>query len=71
MFDQASPSVDPVGDLGDLDLFEVDLLSARTSSQAEMCLKRKPKTNLFDLIEGQPGKEAPGKSQSKPPPPPP
>ncbi|XP_030940202.1 ensconsin-like [Quercus lobata] len=36
-----------------------------------MGLKRKPQTSLFDLIEDQPGKEAPGKSQSKPPPPPP
>ena len=36
-----------------------------------MGIKRKPQTSLFDLIEGQLGKEAPGKSQSKPPPPPP
>ena len=68
VFDQVSPSEDPSGDLGDPDLFEADLLSVGTSSQAEMGPKRKPPTNLFDLIEGQPGKDAPGKSQSKLPP---
>ena len=71
VFDQASPSEDPSGDLGDPDLSEADLLSVGTSFQAEMGFKRKPQTNLFDLIEGQPGKDAPGRSQSKPPPPPP
>ena len=55
-FDQADPSEDPSGDLGDLDLFEVELLSVGTSSRAEMGLKRKPPTSLFDLIEGQPGR---------------
>ena len=55
-FDQADPSEDPSGDLGDLDLSEAELLSVRTSSRAEMSLKRKPPTSLFDLIEGQPGK---------------
>ena len=72
VFDQASPSEDPSGDLGDPDLFEADLLSVGISSQAEMGFKRKPLTSLFDLIEGQPGKDALGKSQSKqllPPPP--
>ena len=32
VFDQANPSEDPSGDLGDPNLFEVDLLSAGTSS---------------------------------------
>ena len=71
VFDQVSPSEDPSGDLGDPDLSEAGLLSVGTSSQAEMGFKRKPTTNLFDLLEGQPGKESPGKSQSKPPFPPP
>ena len=71
VFDQASPSEDPSGDLSDPDLSEADLLSVGTSSQAEMGFKRKPQTNLFDLIEGQSGKDVPGKSQSNPPPPPP
>ena len=70
MLDQVSPSEDPSGDLGDLDLSEEDLLSVGTSSQAEMGFKRKPTTSLFILLEGQPGKDVPGKSQSKPPPPP-
>ena len=69
VFDQVSLSEDPSGDLGDPDLTVKDLLSAGTSSQAEMGFKRKPPTSLFDLIEGQPGKDAPGKSQSKLPPP--
>ena len=33
-------------------LTEADLLSIGTSSQAEMGFKRKPPTNLLDLIEG-------------------
>ena len=57
--------------MGDPDISEANFLLAGTSFQAEMGLKRKPQTSLFDLIEGQSGKEAPGKSQSKPPPPPP
>ena len=57
-FDQADPSEDPSGDLGDPDLSEAELLSVETSSQAEMGLKRKPPTSLFDLIEGQPRKGA-------------
>ena len=57
-FDQANPSEDPSGDLGDPDLSEAELLSVGTSSRAEMGLKRKPPTSLFDLIEGQPGKGA-------------
>ena len=71
MFDPVSLSEDPSGDLGDPDLFEADLLSVGISSQAEMGFKRKPLTSLFDLIEGQPGKDAPRKSQFKLPPPPP
>ena len=63
-FDQVNQSEDPSGDLGDPNLTEADLLSVGTSSQAEMGFKRKPPTSLFDLIEGQPGKDAPGKSQS-------
>ena len=69
MFNQVSPSEDPSGDLGDPDLSEADLLLVGTSSQAEMGFKRKPPTSLFDLIEGQLGKDAPGKSQPKLPPP--
>ena len=61
-FDQARSSADPVGDLGDLDLSEADFLLAGTASQAEMGLKRRPPTSLFDLIEGQSRKEAPRKS---------
>ena len=60
-FDQADPSEDPSGDLGDPDLFEAELLSVGTSFRAEMGLKRKPPTSLFDLIEGQPGKGAQGR----------
>ena len=36
-----------------------------------MGFKRKPSASLLDLIEGQPGKDVPGKSQPKLPPPPP
>ena len=71
VFNQISLFEDPSGDLSDPDLSEADLLSVGTSSQAEMGFKRKPQTSLFDLIEGQPGKDAPRKSQSKLPPPPP
>ena len=63
-FDQAVPSEDPFGDLGDLDLSEAELLSVGISSRAEMGLKRKPPTSLFDLIEGQSRKGAQGKPQS-------
>ena len=52
VFNQANPSEDPSGDLGDLDLSKADLLSAGTSSQAKMGFKRKPQTSLFDLIKG-------------------
>ena len=61
VFDQVNLSADPSGDLGDPSLTKVDLLSIGTSSQAEMGFKRKPPTNLLDLIEGQPGKDVPGK----------
>ena len=59
VFDQVSPFEDPFGDLGDPDLSEANLLSVGTFSQAEMSFKRKPTTSLFDLLEGQPGKNAP------------
>ena len=68
-FDQFDPSEDPSGDLGDPSLNEVDLQG--TSSQADMGFKRKPSASLLDLIEGQSGKDVPGKSQPKLPPPPP
>ena len=61
VFHQADPFADPFGDLGDPDLSETELMSVGTSSRAEMGLKRKPPTSLFDLIEGQPGKGAQGK----------
>ena len=70
-FDQAYPSEDPSGDLGDPNLSEAELLSVGISSRAEMVLKRKAPTRLFDLIEGQPGKDAQGKPQSNAPSPPP
>ena len=66
VFDPVSLFEDPSGDLGNPNLIEADLLSARTSPQSEMGFKRKPSTSLLDLIEGQPGKP-----QSKLPPPPP
>ena len=68
VFDQFDSSVDSSSDLGDPSLTEADLQG--TSSQAEMGFKRKPPASLFDLIEGQPGRDAPGKSQPKLPPPP-
>ena len=71
VFDQADPFEDPSSDLGDLDLSEVKLLSVGTSSRAEMGVKRKPPTSLFDPLEGQPGKGVQGRSQSKAPTPPP
>ena len=70
-FDQADPFEDPSGDLGDPNLSEAELLSVGTSSRADMGLKRKPPTSLFDLIEGQLGKGAQGKPQSSVPTPPP
>ena len=67
-FDQFDPFEGPSGDLGDPSLTEVDLQG--TSSQADMGFKRKPSASLLDLIEGQPAKDALGKSQPKLPPPP-
>ena len=63
VFDLASQSEDPSGDIGDPALSKAELSSVGTSSQAEMRLKRKPPTSLFDLLEGQPGKGAQGTSQ--------
>ena len=68
-FDQVDLFEDPSGDLGNPSFTKADL--QRTSSQAEMGFKRKPPTSLLDLIEGQLGKDASGKSQPKLPPPPP
>ena len=59
-FDQFDPSEDPSSDLGDPNLTEADLQG--TSLQADMGFKRKPSASLLDLIEGQPGKDVPGKS---------
>ena len=68
-FDQVDLFEDPSGDLGDPSLTKADLQG--TSSQAKIGFKMKPPTSLLDLIEGQPGKDAPGKSQPKLPSPPP
>ena len=68
-FDQVDLFEDPSDDLGDPSLTKADL--QETSSQAKTGFKRKPPTGLLDLIEGQPGKDAPGKSQPKLPSPPP
>ena len=68
VFEQLDPFEDPFGDIGDPNLSEADLQG--TSSQADMGFKRKPSANLRDLLEGQLGKDAPGKSQLKLPPPP-
>ena len=58
VFDLANQSEDPLGDIGDLALSEVELSSIGTSFQAEMGLKRNPSTSLIKLLEGQPGKGA-------------
>ena len=58
VFDLADQFEDPSGDIGDPALSEVELSSVGTSSQAEMRLKRKPPTSLFELLEDQPGKGA-------------
>ena len=52
VFDQVNLSEDPSGDLGNPSLIEANPPLVGTSSQAEMGFKRKPPTNLFDLIEG-------------------
>ena len=62
-FDQFDPSEGPSGDLGDPSLTETDLQG--TSSQTDMGFKRKPSASLHDLLEDQPGKDVPGKSQPK------
>ena len=67
-FEQLDSSKDPFGDISDPNLSEADLQG--TSSQADMGFKTKPFASLLDLIEGQPGKDVPGKSQLKLPPPP-
>ena len=59
-FEQLDPSEDPFGDIGDPNLSEADFQG--TSSQVEMGFKRKPSASLRDLLEGQPRKDAPGKS---------
>ena len=67
-FDQFDPSEGPSGDLGDPSLTESDFQG--TSLQTDMGFKRKPSSNLQDLLKGQLGKDVPGKSQPKLPPPP-
>ena len=67
-FEQLDTPDDPFGDTGDRNLFEADLQG--TSSQTDIGFKRKPSASLRDLLEGQPGKDAPRKSQPKLPPPP-
>ena len=71
VFNLANQSEDPSGDIGDPALSEAELSSVGTSSQAEMGLKRKPMTSLFELLEGQPGKDAQGTPQPNAPSPPP
>ena len=67
-FDQFNPSKGPSGDLGNPSLMEAVLQG--TSLQTDMGFKRKPSASLHDLLEGQPGKDVPGKSQPKLPLPP-
>ena len=55
-FEQLDPPKDPFGDIGDHNLFEVDLQG--TSSQTDMDFKRKPSASLYDLLEGPSGKDA-------------
>ena len=68
-FEQLDMPKDPFGDTSDRNLSDSDL--QRTSSQTDMGFKRKLFASLRDLLEGQPGKDASGKSQPKLPPPPP
>ena len=65
-FEQLDPSDDPFGDISNPNLSEADLQGI--SSQADMGFKRKPSASLRDLLEGQPRKDVPGKSQPKLPP---
>ena len=60
-FKQLDTPEDPFGDTVDQNLPEVDLQG--TSSQTDMGFKRKPSESLHDLFEGQPRKDALGKSQ--------
>ena len=60
---------DPFSDTGYRNLLGADLQG--TSSQIDMGFKGKPPVSLRDLLEGQPRKDALGKSQPKLPPPPP
>ena len=69
VFEQLDTPEDPFGDTGYQNLPEADLQG--TSSQIDMGFKRKPSASLRDLLKGQLGKDAPGKSQPKLPPPPP
>ena len=62
-FEQLDTPEDPFGDTGDHNLSEADLQG--TSSQIDMGFKKKPSASLRDLLEGQPGKDAPRKSQPK------
>ena len=71
VFDLANQSEDPSGDIGDPALSEAELSLVGIFSQAEMGLKRKPPTSLFELLEGQPGKDAQGMLQPNAPSPPP
>ena len=66
VFDQVNQPENPSGDLGNPDLTEADFQSVRTSSQAEIGFKRIPTASLFELIKGQPRKDAPRKSQPTP-----
>ena len=68
-FEQLDTPEYPFGDTADQTLPEADFQG--TSSQTDMGFKRKPSASLRDLLEGQPGKDASGKSQPKLPPPPP
>ena len=62
-FEQLDTPEDPFGDTGDQTLPKADF--QRTSSQTDMGFKRKPSASLRDLLKGQPGKDALGKSQPK------
>ena len=59
-FEQLDTPEDPFGDTADQSLPEADFQG--TSSQTDMGFKRKLSTSLRDLLEGQPGKDALGKS---------
>ena len=69
VFEQADPSEDPSGDLGDPALSEAELSLVGTSSRTRMGLKRKPPTSLLELFKGQPGRSAQEALESSTPPP--